>query len=167
MRTRIQGSPLSDRAETDWEALRRAEFPVAARWAYLDHAAVAPLPRRSGDVLRAWAEDQERNGVVHWPAWERKLRAIRQDAARLIGADPEEIAFVGSTTHGLGLIAEGFPWRAGDSVVTAAEEDPSNIYPWMNLARRGVTVRLVPTRAGRVWVEDLAGAMDGSTRLLT
>jgi selenocysteine lyase/cysteine desulfurase len=153
--------------DIDWGGLRQAEFPVADRWAYLDHAAVAPLPRRSGEVLRAWAEDQERNGVVHWPAWERKLRAIREDAARLIGADPGEIAFVGSTTHGLGLIAEGFPWRAGDSVVTAAEEYPSNIYPWMNLARRGVTVRLVPSRAGRVWVEDLAGAMDGSTRLLT
>ncbi len=54
----------------DWDALRTSEFPVAERWAYLDHAAVAPLPRRAGDVLRAWADDQERNGVVHWPDWE-------------------------------------------------------------------------------------------------
>ena len=126
-----------------------------------------PLPRCAGDQLRAWAEDQEQNGVVHWPSWERNLGVIRRDAARLIGADPDEIAFVGSTTHGLGLVAEGFPWRAGDSVVTAAEEYPSNIYPWMNLASRGVTLRLVPSRAGRIWVDDLAAAIDGSTRLLT
>jgi cysteine desulfurase / selenocysteine lyase len=151
----------------DWDALRQTEFPVAARWAYLDHAAVAPLPRRSGNVLRAWAEDQEQNGVVHWPSWERKLGVIRRDAARLIGAEPEEIAFVTSTTQGIGLVAEGFPWRDGESVVTAAEEYPSNIYPWMNLADRGVSLRMVPSREGRIWIEDLAAAIDDSTRVLT
>ena len=151
----------------DWEALRRSEFPVAERWAYFDHAAVAPLPRRSGDVLRAWADEQERNGVVHWPDWERKLEATRGRIARLLNAEADEIAFVGSTTQGIGLVAEGFPWRVGDSVVTAAEEYPSNIYPWMNLASRGVGLRTVPSREGRVWVEDLAAAIDRTTRVLT
>lgn len=151
----------------DWDALRKAEFPVAERWAYFDHAAVAPLPRRSGDILRAWAADQEQNGVIHWPQWERKLAALRAQAADLIGAHADEIAFVGSTTQGIGLVAEGFPWREGDSVVTAAEEYPSNIYPWLNLQSRGVTLRTVPSRDGRVWIRDLAAAMDHTTRVLT
>lgn len=151
----------------DWEALRTAEFPVARRWAYLDHAAVAPLPRRSGDALRAWTLDQEENGVVHWPAWEAKLRTLRADLARLIHAHPDEVALVNSTTQGIGLVAEGFPWRDGDSVVTAAEEYPSNIYPWLNLGDRGVTLRTVPSRDGRVWVDDLVAATDRTTRVLT
>jgi cysteine desulfurase/selenocysteine lyase len=151
----------------DWDALRRAEFPVAERWAYLDHAAVAPLPRRSGEAIRAWSDDVERNGVVHWPSWERKLQTLRTRIAAMIGGDPDEIAFVGSTTQGIGLIAEGFPWRAGDSVVTAAEEYPSNVYPWMNLAGQGVSLRLVPSRAGRIEIDDLAAAIDPTTRVLT
>jgi cysteine desulfurase / selenocysteine lyase len=151
----------------DWEKLRRDEFPITERWAYFDHAAVSPLPRRSRDRLVAWAEDQAANGVTDWLAWERKLGTLREDAARLIHADNDEIAFVGSTTLGIGLVAEGFPWREGDSVVTAAEEYPSNLYPWMNLASRGVTLRTVPSRDGRVWVEDLAAAMDATTRVLT
>jgi cysteine desulfurase/selenocysteine lyase len=151
----------------DWDAIRRAEFPVAERWAYFDHAAVAPLPRRSATRLREWTDDQERNGVVHWLSWEHNLSTLRDQSARLIGASPEEIAFVASTTHGIGLIAEGFPWRPGDSVVTAAEEYPSNIYPWMNLADRGVTLRTVPSRDGRVEIDDLVAAINGSTRLLT
>ena len=151
----------------DWDALREAEFPVARRWAYFDHAAVAPIPRRAGEVIRAWATEQEDHGVVHWPAWETKLEAIRRDVARLIGAAADEVAFVASTTHGLGLVAEGFPWRDGDNVVTAAEEYPSNLFPWMNLADRGVALRTVPSRDGRVWVEDLAAAMDDRTRVLT
>ncbi len=78
------------------------------------------------------------------------------------------MAFIANTTQGIGLIAEGYPWQPGDSVVTAAEEYPSNLFPWMNLASRGVSVRTVPTRAdGRIWVEDLAAAIDSTTRVLT
>ena len=151
----------------DWDRLRRVEFPVTANWAYFDHAGVSPLPRRSGDRMRAWAEEQESNGVVHWPDWERKLDVIRANLARLLNAHADEIAFVNSTTQGIGIVAEGFPWREGDNVVTAAEEYPSNIYPWMNLADRGVTTRLVPSREGRVWIDDLAASIDDRTRLLT
>src|SRR5277367_6370386 len=100
----------------DWDQLRRDEFPITERWAYFDHAAVSPLPRRSRDRLVAWADDQAANGVTDWLAWERKLGTLREDAARLIHAHNDEIAFVGSTTLGIGLVAERFPWREGDSV---------------------------------------------------
>jgi selenocysteine lyase/cysteine desulfurase len=151
----------------DWDDLRRREFPVAQRWAYLDHAAVAPLPRSAGDTLRKWVESQENDGVVLWPQWEARLGKVRRDLARLLNARPDEVAFVNSTTQGIGLVAEGFPWRDGDNVVTAEDEYPSNLYPWLNLAGRGVTVRLVPTRSGRIWIDDLAAAIDGRTRVLT
>jgi len=151
----------------DWSALRQREFPVAERWAYFDHAGVSPLPRRAGDMMRAWTDEQERNGVVNWSSWEKRLEVIRARIARLLNADCDEIAFVNSTTHGIGLVAEGFPWREGDNVVTAAEEYPSNIYPWMNLASRGVALRMVPSRGGRICVEDLAEAMSDRTQVLT
>ncbi len=150
----------------DWDAVRDDQFPVARKWAYLDHAAVAPLPRRSGEALRGWIAGQENDGVIGWPANERRLEAIRDRVAALINADRDEIAFISSTTHGIGLIAEGYPWRAGDTVVTAADEYPSNLYPWMNLESRGVGVRQVPSRGGRIELEDLDAAIDGSTRLL-
>jgi selenocysteine lyase/cysteine desulfurase len=150
----------------DWDTLRESEFPVSRRWAYFDHAAVAPLPRRSAAVLRAWATEQEQDGVVGWARREQRIEVVRNQAARLINADHDEIAFISSTTHGIGLIAEGYPWSPGDNVVTAAEEYPSNIYPWMNLADHGVELRLVPSRDGRIWVEDLNEAIDPRTRVL-
>jgi selenocysteine lyase/cysteine desulfurase len=150
----------------DWDLVRETQFPVAGQWAYFDHAAVSPLPRRSADALRGWSTEQERHGVVIWPECERRLECIRDQAAILLNAHRDEIAFISSTTHGIGLIAEGFPWRDGDNVVTAADEYPSNIYPWMNLASRGVELRVVPGREGRIRLEDLREAMDASTRLL-
>ncbi len=157
----MDGSPA-----IDWDAVREDQFPVARNWAYLDHAAVAPLPRRSGDVLRDWAARQENHGVVVWPENERRLEEVRGTAAALINADRDEIAFINSTTHGIGLIAEGYPWRAGDTVVTAADEYPSNLYPWMNLESRGVGLRQVPSRDGRIVLDDLDAAIDRSTRVL-
>ncbi len=154
-------------AAIDWDAVRDDQFPVARNWAYMDHAAVAPLPRRSGDVLRDWTTRQEQHGVVAWSGNERRLEEIRGTVASLINAHRDEIAFINSTTHGIGLIAEGYPWREGDNVVTAADEYPSNLYPWMNLEGRGVEVRQVPGREGRIRLEDLDAAIDRSTRILT
>ena len=99
-------------------------------------------------------------------AGKRNSRPPGTGSPLLLHAHRDEIAFVNSTTQGIGLIAEGFPWRDGDSVVVPAEEYPSNIYPWMNLAVRGVSVRLVPSREGRIWPEDLVEAMDSTTRVL-
>ena len=150
-----------------WDAVRSAEFPITQRWAYFDHAAVSPTPSRTAAVMRDWVDGIERDGVVYLASWVKRLAAARARVARLMNAEADEIAFVNSTTQGIGLIAEGFPWRDGDNVVTAAEEYPSNLYPWMNLADRGVTLRRVPSRDGRVPIEDLAAACDARTRLVT
>jgi cysteine desulfurase/selenocysteine lyase len=150
----------------DWDSLRTSEFPVTQRWGYFDHAGQAPLPRRSGEALRAWAAEQENDGIVGWAAREKRLEQIRDQAALLLNAHRDEIAFIHSTTHGIGLIAEGYPWQPGDNVVTAAEEYPSNIYPWKNLESRGVSLRQVESRDGRIELDDLAAAIDRSTRVL-
>ncbi len=150
-----------------WDEVRTTEFLISQRWAYFDHAAVSPTPARASLVMREWIEGMERDGVAHLSDWVQRLAAARARVARLLNAESDEIAFVASTTHGIGLVAEGFPWRDGDNVVTAAEEYPSNLYPWMNLEGRGVALRRVPSRDGRVAIEDLAAACDARTRLLT
>jgi selenocysteine lyase/cysteine desulfurase len=150
----------------DWNALR-SEMPVTRQWAYLDHAAVAPLSGRAQKAMSAWAADLTENGHVHEPAWNERVEEVRRLAARLINADPLDIVFVKNTSEGIGIVAEGFPWKPGDNMVTAAEEYPSNVYPWMNLHDRGVETRLVESRQGRLWLDDLQNAIDGRTRLVS
>src|SRR5271169_1136971 len=95
----------------NWDSLRATEFPVVEHWAYFDHAAVAPLPRRSGEALRDWVHDQERHGIMNWSTWGQKVDQARVACARLINAEVSEIAFITNTTSGIGLIAEGYPWK--------------------------------------------------------
>jgi selenocysteine lyase/cysteine desulfurase len=150
----------------DWTALRTA-FPVTRRWAFLDHAAVAPLSAPARDALMEWAAYMTDNGGVRIARWAQRVEEVRVLAGRLLNADPLDVAFVKNTSEGIGIVAEGFPWRPGDNVVTAQEEYPANVYPWMNLAGRGVEVRLVPSRGNRLPVDDLRAAMDTRTRLVS
>jgi selenocysteine lyase/cysteine desulfurase len=146
----------------------RGEMPVTERWAYFDHAAVAPLSARALAALRVWADDLTENGLIHEPRWNERVEAVRALAARLIGAEPCDVAFIKNTSEGIGIVAEGFPWQAGDNVVIAQEEYPANQYPWMNLRQRGVEVRSVASRPdGRLWIDDVAAALDGRTRVLS
>ena len=151
----------------DWSAFR-SQFPVVGHWAFLDHAAVAPLPAPAVAALHDYAASLAANGVTAFRDWFARLNHVRALAARLVNAPAvEDVYFVPNTTHGIGVVAEGFPWQPGDNVVLAAEEYPSNQYPWMNLAHRGVEVRTVPSRGNRVSIDDVRAAMNGRTRVLT
>ncbi len=141
-------------------------MPVTRRWAYMDHASVAPLPSATRRALLDWVEDASANGDAHWPDWHAQVEAARTEAARLLGAEREEIALLQNTAQGIGLVAEGYPWQPGDNMVTLADEFPSNQYPWMNLADRGVETRRVPTQSGHIDLDRVAEAMDRRTRIL-
>ncbi|MCE9532277.1 MAG: aminotransferase class V-fold PLP-dependent enzyme [Planctomycetes bacterium] len=149
----------------DWQLLRD-QFPVTRNWAFLDHAAVAPLTRGCVEAIKEYAEDMAANGVVSFHRWDARIKQARALAGRLLNAKPLDVAFVPNTSAGVAYVAEGFPWEPGDNVITAAEEYPANQYPWMNLRDRGVEVRAVPSRGNRVAIEDIRGAMDARTRVV-
>ena len=150
----------------DWTTFR-SHFPVAARWAFFDHAAVAPIPDTAVAALGEYGRRIAENGLADVRFWADRVAEVRRLAARLVNAPAvEDVCFVPNTTAGIGLVAEGFPWRPGDNVVLAAEEYPSNQYPWLNLAARGVEVRSVPSRGNRVEIDDVHAAMTDRTRVL-
>ncbi len=150
----------------DWSSLR-AEFPVTRRWAFLDHAAVAPPPAGAARALADWSADMADNGVVRCNHWLGRVEEVRAQFGRLLNADPHDVAFVKNTSEGIAFVAEGFPWRPGDNVVTSADEYPANVYPWLNLAGKGVEVRRVGSRGPRVDPDDLFAAVDARTRVVS
>ena len=150
----------------DWSKFR-SHFPVTKRWAFFDHAAVSPLPDTAIAAVEEYSRNMTENGVADIMRWVDRYATVRELARRMVNAPSiEDITFVPSTTMGINFIAEGFPWQAGDNVILASEEYPSNQYPWMNQQYRGVEVRSVKSRGNRVEVDDLVAAMDDRTRVL-
>jgi cysteine desulfurase/selenocysteine lyase len=151
----------------DVQSRFRSQMPVTAKWAYFDHGAVAPLPQPTRAAIAVWLKEAADEGDVPWQSWSQQVELTRVVAANLVGAGVEEIALVPNTTSGISLVAEGFPWREGDNVVTLDNEFPSNLYPWLNLTSRGVQTRKVPVEGGRVDLSRVEAAMDGRTRLVS
>jgi selenocysteine lyase/cysteine desulfurase len=150
----------------DWTAFR-AHFPVTAHWAFFDHAAVCPIPDVAVAALTEYGRRIAENGLADVRFWADRVSQVRELARRLVNApSADDIAFIPNTTAGIGLVAEGFPWQPGDNVVLASEEYPSNQYPWLNLAPRGVEVRSVSSRHNRVEIDDVRAAMTDRTRVL-
>jgi len=148
------------------EALRRREFPISARKIYCAHAADAPLPRRVADAMHQSIE----RASVDARNYDNELIRIeetRRAAARLLGAEADEISFTGPTASGLNAIANGLDWEKGDEVVCYLDDYPANVYPWLVLERRGVKPVLLETESiGEITPEIVARALTDRTKLV-
>lgn len=141
-------------------------MPIAMRWAYFDHAAVAPLSTPAQMRMIAFADEAAETATTLWPQWSKGVEAFREGLARWMGASPAEIAMIPNTSHGINLVAEGFPWKPGDNVVTFEGEFPSNRLPWDNQKAKGVEVRTVYCPNGAVDLDRVAEQIDEKTRIV-
>jgi cysteine desulfurase / selenocysteine lyase len=155
---------MSLTAHPRWD-LFRSQMPIAGRWAYFDHAAISPLPGPTRDAIAHWLTEAAEQGGPAWPRWDHRLNEVHSIAAALVGASPDEIGLARSTTDSVTIVAEGFPWRAGENVVLPTDEFPTNQYPWLNLESRGVEVRRIAME-GHVDLNRLEAACDDRTRLV-
>lgn len=147
----------------------RENMPVTKKWAYFDHAAVAPLPASSRQAILHWLDQATEEGDTCWPHWNRQLEKLRRCGADLLHASQDEIALIPNTSSGISFVAEGLPWKAGDNLVIPNNEFPSNALPWKHLEDRGVEVRQVPIvdASGDFDLSPMARAIDGRTRLIS
>ncbi len=116
------------------------QFPVRERLVYLNHAGVAPLCRPAAEAMKRLADDCLNFGSLHYDEWLAAYDGVRRAAARLVHAEPGEIAIVKNTSEGIATVALGLDWKPGDRMVGFREEFPANFFPWQRLAEKGVRV---------------------------
>ena len=90
----------------------------------------------------------------------------KENVSRLIGVDPEEIALVESTTHGLGLVANSLPLKRGENVLVCDLEFFPTTLCWKKKQETGVEVRPVPNSRGEVKVSDFEAKIDKYTKAI-
>ncbi|MDQ3890629.1 MAG: aminotransferase class V-fold PLP-dependent enzyme [Actinomycetota bacterium] len=137
--------------------LAPSEYDPDAVRGYLDTATYA-LPPRSvvAAVERALAEWRERHD---WLRWEEDAERCRALFASIVGAEAEDIGVTTAVSVSAGLVAASLPAGAGDNIVVHEGEFASNLFPWVELERRGVEVRALP-------LEELGEAIDERTALV-
>ncbi len=150
------------------ENLLKTELALAPGIVYLNHAAVAPWPRRTVAAVTQFAQACGRRGAADYAAWLAVEARLRERLARLINAQsPNDIALVKNTSEALSMVAYGLAWTPGDNVVIFAGEFPSNRIVWDSLRSQGVELREVSLDPGGSPEEDLLARCDGRTRLVS
>ena len=152
----------------DVEAIRREEFPITRRGVYLDNATFGPPPARHVRAVTAFLERMSAEGLDDlFAISDEGVDAVRAKAAALLNACASNVFFVRSTSHGVGVVAEGLSWREGDEVILYELDHPAGVFPWLNLADRGVKVRFIKDR-GRFGfdAEDVREMLSPRTRVV-
>jgi len=143
-----------------------SEFGLDPGLSYLNHAAVAPWPRRTVDAVHRFATENMTRGSSGYPSWLETEKELKSQLAELINAESaDDIALSKSTSESLSIVAHGLPWKPGDSVVSLYEEFPSNRYVWESLSEYGVEARFASIHAENP-EQALIDACDRSTRLI-
>ncbi len=141
-------------------ACQRPLFELPDDVSYLDAAAWSPLPRSvraAGEAgilakSRPWAYSRGEDA-----AWAERARAA---AARLIGAETDDIAVVGSVSHAIATAARNLEPAPGGRILRVADEFSSQCLVWDRLAaERGLLVEVVPRPGDGDWTAALLDAI--------
>ncbi|EIK53920.1 class V aminotransferase [Stutzerimonas stutzeri TS44] len=142
------------------------EFPHPVGLRYLNHAAVAPWPRRTAQAVSRFAEQNMTIGARDYPQWLETEQRLRERLARLLNAPGSaDIALVKNTSEALSFVAFGLDWQHGDQIIISDEEFPSNRVVWEALRPQGVEVIQVSLK-GADPEADLLAACGPRVRLM-
>jgi selenocysteine lyase/cysteine desulfurase len=137
--------------------LAPSEYEGSRTRGYLDTATYGLPPRSTvaavEQTLASW------QGRGSWLDWEHDGEACRDLFAQIVGAQPEEIAYVAAASVAAGIVAASLPAEAGANVVLYERDFDSVLFPWRPLAERGVELRTLP-------LEALAEGIDERTALV-
>ena len=146
----------------------RALFDIPDDVAYFNTAYNAPLLRASRDALVCAAGAKLR-------PWERApadffadAETLRGVSAALFGTAAENFAIVPAASYGISTAARILEPRlqAGDHILVAAQEFPSNIFPWQRIAaERGAAIRTAGRPVDGDWTRAVLAALDPSVRI--
>ena len=161
----VVADPQPDVPVTDVTEARLL-FPATADRCYFNTAAVGlasdALARTYHEAIDDWVTDG-----LDFARGEQAANDARAQAARLMGADPADVALIPSMSSAAGLVAAQFGTAdPGDNVVIGEREYSSNHFPWRLLERKGYDVRQVPFRRGGLEPDDVEQRVDAGTRLV-
>jgi selenocysteine lyase/cysteine desulfurase len=146
---------------------QRRLFDLPDDVAYLNCAYLSPLLKRAAAAGHAAVDRKLRPWEITDADFFEAPERLRRLFAELLGADADGVAIVPSASYGLSIAAANTPMAAGQRAIVLAQQYPSNVLPWRDLAQRhgGELVAIErPSQGG--WTEPLLAEIDERTAVV-
>jgi len=134
----------------DWRNIRR-EFPALDRWTYLNTATYGQMPVRAVEAMAGHSQRRDELATTDFLDWYTDADGMRASIARLIHAQPADIAFVPNAAAALSIVLAGIAPKPDENIVTLDDEFPNYLYQ--------AAARKVP------W-DQIQESVDAKTRLV-
>jgi cysteine desulfurase / selenocysteine lyase len=135
---------------------------------YLNLAGQSPMPKVAIRAVQAAMEWKKFPQRIPDTAFFDVPNRVRASLAKLIGAQPEDIALTSGASTGMAAVAYGLKWRAGDEILTARGEFPLQYSTWKPMEEReGVKLNVVAPRDRLLTTDDVIAALTPRTRLVS
>jgi selenocysteine lyase/cysteine desulfurase len=147
-------------------AVRRL-FPQIRNTAYFNAASNGPLSDPAYRIQDMFFQKTRTGQMGDQAEVFAALDRIRVNAAAIFGCQTAEAGYGFNTTFGLNLAAFGLPLKPGDEIMLSDIEFPANVYPWLELRRRGITVTLLKSDNGRFDIDLFERSITRKTKVLS
>src|SRR5919201_4225892 len=154
------------RVDSRLGAAIRGEFPILAHTTYLNSCSQGALSHRVRAAYEEYLAGWDENGA-EWEHWVERAEAARAAFARLLHAQPSELAVITSVTQGVSGIVSALDLRARPKIVISEYEFPTvgQIAHAQEL-RGAEVVHVTPEPDGSIPPEHFAAAIDERTALV-
>lgn len=146
----------------------RSYFPyIDNKIIYFNHASTGPMCKPVIDRINEILDERSKSKLDDYQSFLSFADETKQLLALYLNTEKDRIAFTDNTSNGLNILAQGLKWDKGDKIILNDIEFPSNVYPFMNLMKKGVEVKFVKSEDGIVTATDIINAADDKTRMIS
>lgn len=138
----------------------RSHIPLLKKLVYLDSASTSQTPKNviesMNDYFINYNANTGRGAYSIAIKATQKLNNARENLAKFISANSNEIVFTKNTTESINIIVNGLNLSKGNTVIISDMEHHSNYIPWINLKNKGVNIEVASSNDyGIVDIENI------------
>lgn len=134
---------------------------------YFNHASIGPLTKLVIETVNDFLIERSVTNIKNYNTFLELHKSTKLLLAELFSAEPERFAWAENIANGINVLAQGISWEAGDEIILCDIEFPSNVYPFLNLKRKGVEVKFVRSKNGIIDETEIEAAVTSKTKLIS
>lgn len=134
---------------------------------YFNHASTGPVCTPVINKINQVLKERSESKPDEYSVFITVVHETMELLAGYLNTEKDRIAFTDNTTNGINILAQGLDWQKGDRIILNDIEFPANVYPYLNLKKKGVEVHFVKSEDGIVTAENLIDAADERTKLIS